>query len=696
MTFVGPVFAADLRCHSRRAHVIVWRFLCVALLLLIFYFSYRSLGQNLSIRAVGLGGYYESTSKIQLGQLIALAANFSLYVMLVQFFMLLLVGPSYVAGAIAEEKQRGTLEYLLASDLSNCEIVFGKFCSRFVMLFQFVLLGLPVIALVQLIGGVSMQMILGMSLGTLGPVASLTAISLWLSVLSRRGRDALIRTYLVLLILFLAWYGALELQTWVQMQIWTAKSEIAEVLQYALFLNPFYVLVKLRQEMFIAGEVGTLPLRWFGLCCAEHMGLAFLVLCAAGMNLRRRHMNYGDRQTRRGRKIVALRRPTVDHRDPLFWKEKYVDDGSWRLLAKLRFASVRHTPWLIIGLVLLGGLALLAFPFLALLSDSTWVVEIYAMARWAFPGCFFLALLVATLRTASGIGVEKEKQTWEALLLTPIETPHLLWAKIYGGFLSARWLWLLSLLPLAFSVAQGRFLLLATTAAFAMAAYGWFTLTLAAWFSLGSPSTIRAVLVAITCLLVLNAFPFLIMLFLPYQRIEESLLRLLDWMATASSTQMLLFVGLLSVGCVVLYYRFPRARWLFALVKWLGIFLLLLFLFMLMLLGVLTELGINLALSDVASFFSPVCLYGQMLWHFFLVPDVPWMRISPRSAGEKAWTFIMSSGICFATAGFLALAWAQRRLRKTCGRAEYAMKKRRRPPAGQTPAHTPNPEPTFL
>ena len=50
--------------------------------------------------------------------------------MVAQFITVVLLTPAYVAGAIAEEKDRKTLEFMLATDLLNREIVLSKLLAR--------------------------------------------------------------------------------------------------------------------------------------------------------------------------------------------------------------------------------------------------------------------------------------------------------------------------------------------------------------------------------------------------------------------------------------------------------------------------------------------------------------------------------------------------------------------------------------
>src|SRR5438094_417338 len=72
----------------------------------------------------------------------------------------LLATAAYTAGAISEEKEHRTLEYLLATDLRNREIVLGKLASRLANLALLVVAGLPVLSLLQFLGGVDPDLML--------------------------------------------------------------------------------------------------------------------------------------------------------------------------------------------------------------------------------------------------------------------------------------------------------------------------------------------------------------------------------------------------------------------------------------------------------------------------------------------------------------------------------------------------------
>ena len=54
--------------------------------------------------------------------------------------------PAVAAGGIASERQRRTIEYLFATDLSNGEIVLDKLCARLLTVGKLLLATLPVLA----------------------------------------------------------------------------------------------------------------------------------------------------------------------------------------------------------------------------------------------------------------------------------------------------------------------------------------------------------------------------------------------------------------------------------------------------------------------------------------------------------------------------------------------------------------------
>src|SRR5579871_491 len=70
----------------------------------------------------------------------------------IQMLLVAVLTPVMVAGCISEEKERRTLEFVLATDLRGREIVLGKLAARLAGMFLLVLAGLPVFSFLQFLG----------------------------------------------------------------------------------------------------------------------------------------------------------------------------------------------------------------------------------------------------------------------------------------------------------------------------------------------------------------------------------------------------------------------------------------------------------------------------------------------------------------------------------------------------------------
>ena len=115
----------------------------------------------------------------------------------VQLAMIFFFTPAYTATAIAEEKEQRTLDFLLATDLRSREIVLGKLASRLAHLVLFVLAGLPVLVLMQFLGGVDPNLALAGFAGTALTMLSLASLGILISAYVERPRSAIFITYVL-------------------------------------------------------------------------------------------------------------------------------------------------------------------------------------------------------------------------------------------------------------------------------------------------------------------------------------------------------------------------------------------------------------------------------------------------------------------------------------------------------------------
>ncbi len=116
----GPVLFYDLIRLARRGRYALLRCLYALFLLLMLYSVYSS--HRMAIVAGG--------GRLRASDMASLAESFFSVFMVAQFLAVALLTPVYVAGAVCEEKERRTLEFLLATDLRSREIVLSKLASR--------------------------------------------------------------------------------------------------------------------------------------------------------------------------------------------------------------------------------------------------------------------------------------------------------------------------------------------------------------------------------------------------------------------------------------------------------------------------------------------------------------------------------------------------------------------------------------
>jgi ABC-type transport system involved in multi-copper enzyme maturation permease subunit len=180
---LGPVFAFEWLCASRRWQGYAMRSLFVLLLLaalLVIWASKRDVRSASRIRDMA-----------QFGQ--------GFYVALIgtQLTLVLLAAPAATAGAICLDRARGTLTHLLMTDLSDGEIVLGKLAARLVPILGLVGCTLPVMAILTLLGGVDPEALFGAFVVTLGIAVLGCSLALVFSLWATRTHEALLGIYAI-------------------------------------------------------------------------------------------------------------------------------------------------------------------------------------------------------------------------------------------------------------------------------------------------------------------------------------------------------------------------------------------------------------------------------------------------------------------------------------------------------------------
>jgi hypothetical protein len=175
----------------------------------------------------------------------------------------------------------------------------------------------------------------------------------------------------------------------------------------------------------MAGDISGswVVLRALGTLWLVSVGLTVFLLALASWRLRPAYVHQlaGDARPVLGSWVWRDRPPVSDH--PVRWKEQYVERA-------LDLPGFRHLPrWsgvvAVFVLTVISSLAILRMRLPAgLTTDRLFAAQGLVV--------MFVAGLAAGARTCSTISSERERQTWDVLLLTPLTVKQLIRAKVWG------------------------------------------------------------------------------------------------------------------------------------------------------------------------------------------------------------------------------------------------------------------------
>jgi ABC-type transport system involved in multi-copper enzyme maturation permease subunit len=415
---VGPVFWYDLVRSGRRGRTFAVRTGYLGALFAALLLTYATWSSRLAF-----------SPALRPADAARFALSFFYGFSLAQFLLAVVLTPAFVAGAVAEEKEKRTLPFLLATDLRAHEIILGKLASRLGHLLLLLLSGLPLLALLQLLGGVDPLLAGASCLATGLAVLGLAGLSLFLSCLCGKSRHALLGAYLLAVAYAVAapsLYAAARRYDWddyVSTSAWEAPaSDLTEAFAGG---HPFFALRRLA----LGGPLHeSLPIA-LGDWARFYLVVAAVGLVGAALTLRPRGLR--DPQTPgAAAPAAAPPRPRVGDA-PMLWKEAYVEGGrGWGRVVLL-------------GVALGGSFALLA----ADLRPVRWIGWARYLQGWAqmlgtLGAC---ALLIGVLvRAAGSVAGERERATLDGLLATPLSAGEVLGAKWLGAVCGVR---LLALWP---------------------------------------------------------------------------------------------------------------------------------------------------------------------------------------------------------------------------------------------------------
>ena len=143
---------------------------------------------------------YSPGQTVSIQQLASYGESLYATIVSIELTLVLLAAPAATAGAVCLDKARGTLDHMLATDLSNAEIVLGKLGVRLVPVLGLIACVVPHHGLAGLLGGIDPIALFGSFLTAIGCALLGCSLALTLSVWGRKTHEVLMLTYLILIL----------------------------------------------------------------------------------------------------------------------------------------------------------------------------------------------------------------------------------------------------------------------------------------------------------------------------------------------------------------------------------------------------------------------------------------------------------------------------------------------------------------
>ena len=431
----GPIFDKELRVSSRRRRNYVLRSLYVVLLGIFVAVVWGGIAQH------------RGSAAFQQAQMAAAGKRLVMTIVWFQFIATQALAVIMLSTAISDEVYHRTLGLLMTTPVNSVQIVLGKIASKLLQLILLLGIMLPMLAIVRLFGGVSLQYVLSSFCVTLTAAVFAGSLSLFGSIANRRAYAVIIRTVFVLGSLYFILPGAV-------MAVWgvllprfglfpTARSFGSAGLEALLmYVNPFYTIWATTREML---SPGTAPGLYWPAHCAFMLVASALILGRAAAIVRKVALRQATGQLvlRPNTSTIPLRnrRPGRRKRGDSrrgFVKRVQGPAVVWKELRAPFIEGVddRNS---YIGLAVTVGALLVTYLMTARdgALDENFAHVSYGLL-FVFMGSVFNIVFSATRITT-----EKESQTWPLLLATPLSDWDVLLGKAVSSFRRCLPIWAL-------------------------------------------------------------------------------------------------------------------------------------------------------------------------------------------------------------------------------------------------------------
>ncbi|MDB5358061.1 MAG: putative rane protein [Phycisphaerales bacterium] len=303
-----------------------------------------------------------STSTGNLSELAKTSATLFQVLSYCQLALVALLAPIFTAGAITQEKDSQTYDILLATPLTNGQIVLGSLLSRLFFVIALLISGIPVFSITQIFGGVAISAIVQSFLIAAGTAFATGALAMAIAVFKVGTRRTIFSFYLFIVIYMVGTF-VLDQVPYFKISVNTATSAV-ELSKTSWFtgINPFLALRTIFHE---AGYMPPLaadlpkgltgwPWAWYftnpaGFYVTFMFFISFVLISPSILMLRRLAQSTTSLQTHIMQRLGITRgdrtrKPRYVWSNPIAWREA-------RTKASAARASVLRYGFIAAGLV---------------------------------------------------------------------------------------------------------------------------------------------------------------------------------------------------------------------------------------------------------------------------------------------------------------------------------------------------------
>jgi ABC-type transport system involved in multi-copper enzyme maturation permease subunit len=345
----------------------------------------------------------------------------------IEITLVLLAAPAATAGSVCLDKARGSLIQVLATDLSNAEIVLGKLAVRLAPVVGMICCVLPVMAVGTLLGGLDPEALFGSFLVALGIAVLGCTLAFTLSVWGRKTHEVLLATYLVLIL----WIASAPAAWIVMMTAGFLVPVVDGSWWWLKWGNPFYLVFAPYSD---PGAVDLSTFACFllacltisaGMACLSIARIRAVVIQQAGRAAAIPKPLFGLGRCVKPHWFPTLPGPSLDL-NPVLWRE-------WHRSRPSRWMRVVWGVYIIIGVFI-------AFTAVMQLLQPAKFGPRLELAAICIAFQVVVGLLLLSIAAATSLSEERVRGSLDILLSTPLSTLSILVGKWSGSFRLVPWL----------------------------------------------------------------------------------------------------------------------------------------------------------------------------------------------------------------------------------------------------------------